>query len=523
MWVLALYLVGVTVWGAWLGRGASGGEQYFLGGRNLPWSAVLLSVVATETSTLTFLSIPGVAYGGTMAFLQIAMGYVVGRVVVAVWLLPAYHEGKLDTAYQLLQARFGVETRRLTSAIFMITRLLADSVRLFATAIPLTLVTGWSLTTSVLVIGVVTFAYTYVGGLRAVVWVDAAQMTLYLLGGLIAAAVLGAAVPGGWGGILDQAAGAGKLSALDLSLDIGRPYTLWAGLIGGAFLTMGSHGTDQLIVQRLLACRDLKASQRALIGSGIAVLAQFALFLLVGLGLWAYYGGATFERSDEIFARFILEALPAGVRGLLIAAVFAAAMSTLSSSLNSCATAAANDLWFPIAGARKGRDVAPERRLAVTRGLTVFFGFVQIAVGIGSQAVTASVVSSVLGIAGFTTGIVLGVFFLGAYADRVGQRAALLVGAAIAFIPLSQDSAAVEVSLGIASLVYGGLLGAFALARFSKRVDGASARVGLLVGIATVTILWANERTVIAWPWFVLIGTIVTFAVGILLSARRRG
>ncbi len=469
MWVLALYLVGVTVWGAWLGRGASGGEQYFLGGRNLPWSAVLLSVVATETSTLTFLSIPGVAYGGTMAFLQIAMGYVVGRVVVAVWLLPAYHEGKLDTAYQLLQARFGVETRRLTSAIFMITRLLADSVRLFATAIPLTLVTGWSLTTSVLVIGVVTFAYTYVGGLRAVVWVDAAQMTHYLRGGLIGAAVLGAAVPGGWGGILDQAAGAGKLSALDLSLDIGRPYTLWAGLIGGAFLTMGSHGTDQLIVQRLLACRDLKASQRALIGSGIAVLAQFALFLLVGLGLWAYYGGATFERSDEIFARFILEALPAGVRGLLIAAVFAAAMSTLSSSINSLASATAYDFW------RAARPEADER--AVLR------------------------------------------------VGRIGTVvwAALLVGAAIAFIPLSQDSAAVEVSLGIASLVYGGLLGAFALARFSKRVDGASARVGLLVGIATVTILWANERTVIAWPWFVLIGTIVTFAVGILLSARRRG
>jgi len=457
----------VTAWGAWLGRGSRSGEDYFLGGRDLPWTAVLLSVVATETSTLTFLSIPGVSYAGTLGFLQIAVGYLVGRMLVAAWLLPAYHAGRLRTAYELLEERFGTGTRRLTSAIFMVTRLLADSVRLFATAIPLSLVTGWSLPVSVVVIGVVTFLYTYAGGLKAVVWVDASQMALYLAGGVIAIVVLGGLVPGGWGAIFDQASSAGKLAVLDWSFDLGRPYTVWAGLLGGAFLSMGSHGTDQLIVQRLLACRDLAASRKALIGSGFAVLIQFALFLVVGLGLWAYFQGAEFARSDEIFATFIIEALPTGVRGLLIAAVFAAAMSTLSSSINSLASASAYDFW----AARR------------------------------PEADDAAVL-------------------------RVGRRftwmwAILLVLAAIAFIPISRDSTAVEVSLGIASLIYGGLLGAFALARFVPAADRVAACAGIITGIGSVTVLWALARAAVAWPWFVLIGTAITLGTGVVVTIAR--
>jgi len=458
----------VTAWGAWLGRGAKTGDEYFLGGRDLPWGAVLLSVVATETSTLTFLSIPGVAYAGSLGFLQVAMGYLVGRIAVAAWLLPAYRSGRLRTAYELLERQFGAGTRRLTSAIFMVTRLLADSVRLFATAIPLSLVTGWSLGASVIVIGVVTLLYTWAGGLRAVVWVDALQMGLYVAGGAVALVALGSLVPGGWGGILAQAGAAGKLGVIDLSLDLSRPYTLWAGIVGGAFLSMGSHGTDQLIVQRLLACRDLRASRRALVGSGVAVLAQFTLFLMVGLGLWAYYGGAPFERPDEIFARFIIEALPSGVRGLLIAGVFAAAMSTLSSSINSLASASAYDFW---ATARPDTDDA--HLLRIGRLFSILW-------------------------------------------------AALLVAAAIAFIPMSRENAAVEVSLGIASLVYGGLLGAFALARFVPAADAVAARVAILVGIGTVVVLWVTSRDVVAWPWFVFIGTVATLAAGLATTAARR-
>lgn len=459
--VLVLYLGGVTAWGAWLGRGQKGGSDYFLGSRNLPWGAVLLSVVATETSTLTFLSIPGVAYMGTLAFLQLTVGYLLGRTVVAAVLLPSYFRGELPTAYALLQQRFGTRPRRLTSAVFMVTRLLADSVRLFATAIPLALITGWPYTVSIGVIGLLTVVYTYFGGIKAVVWVDTLQMILYLGGALVAMVVLQGLVPGGWGAVLGEAGAAGKLQVLDLSPDPSVAYTLWAGLVGGAFLSMASHGTDQLIVQRLLTCKDLGSSRRALVGSGVAVILQFALFLLVGLGLWAFYQARPFERPDEIFALFIVQEVPPGVTGLLIAAVFAAAMSSLSSSINSLASASAYDFWAPVVGAVD--DDA--RLLRAGRAFTLLWS-------------------------------------------------ALLIGGAILFIPLSRGTAAVEVALGISSVVYGGLLGAFALGLFSRRADAFSVMAGMIVGIVTAIVVWRLPGAPVAWPWFVLIGSAVTFAVG---------
>lgn len=461
--VILVYMVGVTAWGAWLGRGQVGGSDYFLGSRDLPWVAVLLSVVATETSTLTFLSIPGVAYGGTLAFLQLTLGYLAGRVVVSSLLLPAYYRGDLATAYGLLDARFGPGARKFTSGIFMITRLLADSVRLFATAIPLALITGWPYPLSILVIGLLTVVYTYFGGIKAVVWVDALQMGLYLLGAAVALVALHMAVPGGWGAILGQAGAVGKLQVLDLSWDLSVPYTLWAGVIGGGCLSMASHGTDQLIVQRLLTCRDLSASRKALVGSGLAVMVQFALFLVIGLGLWVFYEGRAFERSDEIFALFLVQELPPGLTGLLIAGVFAAAMSSLSSSINSLASASAYDFWAPVAGAQGDEG----RTLRAGRWFTLLWS-------------------------------------------------ALLIGGAILFIPLSQGTTAVEVALGIASVVYGGLLGGFALARLSQRADQRSAILGMTTGIGVVLIV--QQGGVVAWPWFVLIGALVTFTVGHLLG-----
>lgn len=466
--VLILYLVGVTAWGAWLGRGQKGGTDYFLGNRELPWGAVMLSVVATETSTLTFLSIPGVAYLGTLTFLQLTVGYMVGRVVVALVLLPAYFRGELSTAYALLETRFGVGARRFTSAVFMVTRLLADSVRLFATAIPLALVTGWPYPVSIAVIGVLTLVYTYFGGIKAVVWVDALQMCLYLLGALIAALALQSLVPGGWGEILSASAEAGKLTAFDFQFSLAVPYTFWAGLIGGGFLTMASHGTDQLIVQRLLTCKDLRASQKALMGSALAVMAQFLVFLLVGLGLWVFYGGRSFERSDEIFALFIVQELPPGITGLLIAGIFAAAMSSLSSSINSLASASAYDFWAPLRGL-----VGDEARvLRAGKAFTLLW-------------------------------------------------AGLLIGGAVLFIPLSRGTTAVEVALGIASVVYGGLLGAFGLGVLVERADQRSAVLGMVAGIGTVMAIWLSIPERVAWPWFVPIGTAVTFAVGTLLGRGR--
>jgi SSS family transporter len=461
--VLLVYVVGINVWGWWLGRGQKGGTDYFLGSRNLPWWAVLLSVVATETSTLTFLSIPGVAYLGNLGFLQLTIGYLLGRTVAAAVLLPAYYRGELATAYALLEQRFGIVARRFTSAIFMVIRLLGDSVRFFATAIPLALMTGWSYPTSIIIIALPTAIYAYFGGIKAVVWVDALQCVLYLLGAALAMVALQFLVPGGWGSILGSAADAGKLNALNLSFDLSQPYTLWAGVVGGAFLSTASHGTDQLIVQRLLTCPDLRSSQKALVGSGVAVIVQFAFFLVLGLGLWAFYQGRPFERSDEIFALFVIQELPAGAKGLLIAAVLAAAAP--ASSINALASAAAYDFWAPAVGVSKDDP----RILGVGKVFSLIW-------------------------------------------------TALLVGGAILFTPLSRSATAVEVALAIASWVYGGLLGAFFLGVLSERADTRSVMIGIAAGIGTVTLIWVFWRTEVAYPWFALIGTVITFSVGWLLG-----
>ncbi len=455
--VLVVYLVGVTAWGAWLGRGQTSGTDYFLGSRSLPWVAVMLSVVATETSTLTFLSIPGVSYTGSLVFLQLTLGYLAGRLLVSILLLPAYYSGSLTTAYQLLEERFGLGARQFTSAIFMVTRLLADSVRLFATAIPLAIITGWPFPTSIAVIGFMTVIYTYFGGIKAVVWVDAVQMGLYLFGALVAIVAVQGMVPDGWASVLSSASSAGKLRVLDFSLNLSTTYTVWAGVFGGAVFTMASHGTDQLIVQRLLTCKDQRSAQKALVGSGAVVILQFLLFLIVGLGLWSFYGGRDFTRSDDIFALFIVEQLPPGLTGLLIAGVFAAAMSSLSSSINSLASATAYDYWAPMVGARDDET----RILQAGRVFTLVWSI-------------------------------------------------LLILGAILFIPLSEGTSAVEAALGIASLVYGGLLGAFALGVLTKRPGQRDVIIGIAVGITCVTLL----RGEMAWPWYAVVGSVITFAVG---------
>ena len=474
--VLVVYMAGVTAWGAWLGRNQRDGASYFLGARAMPWKLVMLSVVATETSTLTFLSIPGVSYLGSLVFLQLTAGYLLGRIVVAFVFLPAYRKGELTTAYGLLERRFGTGTRRFTSAIFMVTRLLADSVRLFATAIPLALITGLPYSASIAVIAVLTLVYTYFGGIKAVIWVDALQMGLYLLGAAVAIVALELMVAGGWGEILSSAGEAGKLQLLDWDVpwpDWNATYTVWAGVLGGAVFAMASHGTDHLIVQRLLTCRNLRASQKALVGSGAAVIVQFALFLLVGIGLWAYYSGCDvgaggcFRASDEIFPLFIVEQLPAGLSGLLIAGVFAAAMSSLSSSVNSLASATAYDFWAPLAGA-----AGDDRRI-----------------------------------------LRAGRFFTTVWAG-------LLTVGAIMFIPLGRESSAVEVALAIAGVVYGALLGAFLLAILTRRPGQRTAIVGMSAGLGFVVWIWLS--TDVAWTWYVPVGATVTLLVGTGVGALRR-
>jgi SSS family solute:Na+ symporter len=463
--ILLVYLAGVVALGLWIGRGAKDVSEYVVGSRNLPWWLILFSIVATETSSVTFLSIPGFAYDRDLTWLQIALGFLLGRFAVSVLLLPQYFRGSFYTAYEVLRRRFGGATQRTSSVLFIVTRSLADGLRLFLTAIVFQEMTGIVLHWAVVAVGVTTIAYTYAGGLRAVLWTDFVQFFIYTGGAVVAFWAILERLPGGWGQLLAMGDAGGKLRMLDLRLDWSEPYGLWAGLLGGVFITLGSHGVDQMMVQRYLSARGLPEARRALVVSGLVVAAQFALFLLIGVGLWCFYQlhppTIPFDRPDRVFARFILEELPVGVVGLLLGALFAAAMSTLSSSLNSCATVAATDLWFPLRGAPE----SPERQLRVIRILTAVFGAVQIAVGIAGQWLTSSVVAGVLGIAAFTTGIVLGVFFLGMF-TRIGPRSAL---------------------------------------------------AGLLAGLAAMTAIYFG--TSLAWPWYALVGSLLTVLAGAAASS----
>ena len=432
--IVALYLAGVVLFGLWVGRRQRSVADYLLGDRNLPWWLLLLSIVATETSAVTFLSVPGTAYAGNLTFLQLAMGYVLGRYAVAALLLPHYFRGQLFSAYEVLERRFGGATKRTASAMFMATRSLADGLRLFLSAIVLKAMLFPAATTNasepafdsqlaiaVLVIGGTTIAYTFLGGMKAVAWTDFAQFFIYVGGALVAGVIILMRLPGGWAELARDASQQGKLQLFDLGFDLTRPYTLWAGLAGGAFISLGSHGADQLMVQRYLSARSQREAARALTLSGWVVLVQFACFLLLGVGLWGFFENRQFGRSDQVFVTFIVEHLPMGAVGLTLAAVLAATMSTISSSLNSLAAVASRDFYFPLIAPQ----ATPVQSLRVTRGLTVVFGLVQIGVAVCGQYLQGPVIEAVLAIAGFTTGIVLGIFFLGVLTRRVSQPAAL--------------------------------------------------------------------------------------------------
>src|SRR2546423_362610 len=426
--VLIVYLLATTLLGIWLGRNQKDTKDYFVAGHAIPWWAVLFSVVATETSALTFISIPGLAYSTNLGFLQIAAGYLLGRIVVAYTLLPRYYQGDLVTAYALLEKRFGVATRRFASIVFMVTRAFADSVRVFATAIPIALIIGTSvpqrfvMPIAILTLGALTLIYTYHGGMRAVVWTDVLQTSVYLLGGFAAVFLLGKGVNGGWSAILSQAHDAGKLKLIDVYWGFDKPYTLFAGLIGGAFLSMASHGADQLIVQRLLAASSLKESRKALIGSGIAVFFQFTLFLMIGIGLYAYYHARAFAVPDSIFPTFVVASIPRGWRGLIVAAVLAATMSAHPGAMNSLAASTTHDISLPLSG----RSAEDPRTLRMAKLFTLFWGAALLIAALLYKQQGTPVVVIALSIASFTYGALLGGFFLGMLWRGALPRDALL-------------------------------------------------------------------------------------------------
>ncbi|TYP94074.1 transporter, SSS family [Fodinibius salinus] len=493
--VIVLYLVGVAGLGIYAAGRQSSTDDYFMGGNDLPWWAVMFSVVATETSTLTFISIPAVAYGGNLTFLQITLGYIVGRIIVSKLFLPAYVNGNLSTAYQFLAQRFGGSMRNAASTVFMITRLLADGVRLFATAIPLAIIlrlggafTGWGnlelYLLAIAVISIITLIYTLIGGIKAVVWMDVMQMGVYVGGAALAIAIIVIDLPNGLSGAMQMASEADKLHIFDFGFDlsftdfIAQPYTFFTALIGGAVFSIASHGTDQLIVQRLLTTRNVKDSQRALVWSGVVVALQFGLFLFIGLLLYAFYDTQTaaqlgLANNDEIFAKFIVEQLPVGLSGLVIASLFAAAMSSLSSSLNSLASSTTLDLYKPYFGG--GGTKAEE--LKISRIITVIWAF-----------------------------ILTGSAFFFAYLQ----------------LQEGEQPAVVELGLGIASYTYGGLLGVFLLGRLFEGPNKTDAMISFFVGLAALLYmvkgpiqnLLPGEPLAIAWPLYTVVGSIIVIVVG---------
>ena len=478
--VVITYVVATIALGVWLGRNQKNSRDYFVADRNLPWWAVMFSIVAAETSALTFISIPGLAYLGNFGFLQVCAGYIVGRVVVALVLLPRYFQGELVTAYTLLGTRFGPETRRFTSIVFMVTRAMADSVRVFASAIPIALIIGpavpkqWVMPSAILVLGALTIVYTYRGGMRAVVWTELLQAAVYMTGGISAVALLGLAATGGWPHIVDAARVAGKLQVLDFYTGIDRPHTIWAGVIGGAFLTMASHGTDQTIVQRMLSSRSLREAQRAIIGSGIVVFVLMTLFLTVGVGLWSFYGAKEFATPDVIFPTFIVQQMPHGLIGLLLASIIAATMSTHSGAINSLAAATTHDIYLPLTG----RSADDASTLRAGRYFALAWGVVLTVGALLFPAGKTPVVVIALSIASFTQGALLGAFALGIFNRRAIQRDAIL-GMSLGIIAMAGVVFAKPLSAAYPVLVH--LLGPF-----------------------------AN----VAWPWYVLIGLTITFTSG---------
>lgn len=485
--IVIIYLIGVVVLGIKISGKQKNSTDYFLGGKQLPWWAVGLSIVASETSTLTFISIPGLAYKSNMMFLQLIFGYFIGRIIVSLIFIPAYYRGEIETAYDFLGKRFGMGLRKFASTTFIITRVLASGVRLFATAIPVHIITGLDYPTSIAIIGIFTLIYTYLGGLKAVVSMDVLQMFIYIGGAVASMIVIFHFLPNGMDDVIKYSTSSiNKFQIFNFSFGnslvefLASPYTIIGGILGGTFLTMASHGTDQLLVQRLLGCKTVRDSQKALILDASVILIQFAFFLFLGLCLYAFYQGTPFNNlvlkstganlssPDEIFPKFIVEMLPTGIAGLVIAGVLASAMGTLSSAISSLASSTYLDLF--------------KRKIE-------------------KNNITSSPSGLPDGEAGRTGGAEL--FWSRIFTLLWGI---VLIGGAMIF--RDTKNPVVELGLSIASFTYGGLLGVFLLGIFFRRTKQVDAVIGFICGILGMVLV--IYETSIAYTWYTIIGVIIT-------------
>src|SRR4051812_6256754 len=461
--VVAAYLVAITLFGSYFARFQKNTRNYFLTDQSTPWWAICFTIVATETSTLTFIGVPASAYAGNWTFLQLAAGYVLGRIIVSIIFLPQYFRGALVTSYQLLQQRFGASVSTVSAGLFLVTRSLADGIRLFATALVISIVTGVPVPWTVCVLGGAMIVYTVRGGSAAVIWTDVVQMFIYVAGALVVFFALLQQIPGGWGEVIRVGSAAGKFTVLDASFDPTKIYTLWAGLAGGIALTLATHGTDQFLVQRLLSADSPQAASRGLVLSGVIVFAQFVLFLMIGAMLFAYHQhfplAAALPRNDAILPQFIVDHLPHGLIGFIVAAIVAAA---LSPSINAMAATTVNDFYLRYVNA------APDeaKLLRLSKQLTVFWGIVQLIVALGAQWLDQSVLDAGLSVLSLTTGPVLGAFCLGV---------------------------------------------------LTRRANAIGALTGIATSAVAMFVIWFT--TPLAWTWYAAVGTAICFTVGLAVSA----
>ena len=421
--VIAIYLVAITAFGSWFARFQKTTRDYFLNDRTVPWWAICFTIVATETSTLSFIGVPAGAFAGNMTFLQLAMGYIAGRLLVSAVFIPAYFRGELYTSYELLGRRFGASVKNVAAVIFMVTRTFADGIRLFATALVISVVTQIGVSWVIVVLGVAMIVYTVRGGVSAVIWTDVVQMFVYLAGALAVFLGLQQLIQGGWPTIVNVAGSAGRLRVFDLSTDPRTVYTLWAGLLGGIALTLSTHGTDQYLVQRLLSARSSRDASTGLVLSGFIVFGQFVLFLTIGVMLFVYYQQVALPRplarTDEVLPLFVVTSLPEGISGFIVAAIVAAA---LSPSINALAATTVNDFYVKYVRP----DADQERLMRVARVATILWGAAQIAVALGAQYVTRSVLDAGLSVLSLAAGPVLGAFLTGVLTRSVTAQAILI-------------------------------------------------------------------------------------------------
>jgi solute:Na+ symporter, SSS family len=469
--IVFCYLAGITWFGARFRHGQKDLRDYFLGGRTAPWWAISLSIVSAETSTLTIIGTPPLAFAGNLGFLQIVLGYLLARIAISILLLPQYFRGEMFTAYELMRRRFGERTRKVTASIFLVTRALAEGVRVAGVALVISVVLGTGETVSIVLIVLLTLFYTFEGGMTAVIWTDVIQMSLYVVGAVVSFFVILGKIHGGWSHVAAVAAVTHKLTIFDFRFSptmefFARKYSFWAGLAGGCFLTTASHGTDQLMVQRLLSARDERQSRAALLSSWVVIAVQFTLFLLIGLLLFVYYGDnhlAPPERLDRIYPLFIWGSLPIGVAGLAVAAILAAAMANLSAALNSLASTTVVDFVHALQ-----RNLSTERSLKLARLATVGWGAILLPIAIRASQ-SRSVLETGLTIASIPSGVLLGVFLLGVLTREPGERAAL---------------------------------------------------TGVVIGLTAI--IYVSLATPIAFTWYVMIGTTATFAGGLAASRFER-